>query len=59
MSGVTPGLVVLGAVKRQDAQAMKGKPLSSSPSWHLYQLLSSDAYLELLFRLPWMMDCQL
>lgn len=36
MSGVTPGLVVLGAVKRQDAQAMKSKPLSSSPSWHLY-----------------------
>jgi hypothetical protein len=34
-----PGLVVLGSIGKQAEQAMGSKPVSSTPSWPLHQLL--------------------
>lgn len=35
---VTPGLIVLGFVTKQPAQAMKNKPVSSTPPWPLHPI---------------------
>ena len=39
VGGATPGLVVLGSIRKQAEQAMGSKPGSSTPPWPLHQLL--------------------
>jgi hypothetical protein len=39
VGGAIPGLVVLGSIREQAEQARGSKPVSSIPSWPLYQLL--------------------
>jgi hypothetical protein len=46
----TPGLVVLGPLRKQAEWTMWSKPISSIPSWPLHQLLPLGYYLEFL---PW------
>jgi hypothetical protein len=49
--GVILGLVVLGSIRKQAEQAMRSKPVSSTPPWPLHQLLplgSSSAWVRVL-----------
>ena len=39
VGGAIAGLAVLGSIRKQAEQAMKSKPVSSTPSWPLHQLL--------------------
>jgi len=39
MGGTTPGIVVLGAIRKQAEEAMRSKPVSSTLPWPLHQLL--------------------
>jgi hypothetical protein len=39
VDGATPGLVVLGSIRKQAQQTTGSKPVSSIPSWPLHQLL--------------------
>lgn len=39
MRGATPGLVGLGSTRKQDEQAIKTKPTSSTPPRCLFQFL--------------------
>ena len=39
VGGATPGLVVLGSIRKQAEQAMGSKLVSSSPLWPLHQPL--------------------
>ena len=39
VGGAIPGLVVLGSIRKQAEQAMRSKPVSSTPPWPLLQLL--------------------
>ena len=55
----TLGLVVLGAIGNQDEQAMRSKPVSSTPSCPLHQLLPLGSSLEFLSSLPSVMGCYL
>jgi hypothetical protein len=41
VGGPTPGLLVLGSIRKQVEQAMKSKPVSSALPWPLHQLLPS------------------
>ena len=43
----------LGSIRKQAEQAIGSKPVSSTLSWHLHQLLPPGSYLS---SLPWMMD---
>ena len=43
-----PGLAVLGSVRKQTEQARRSKPVSSTPSWPLHQLLLVPASFEFL-----------
>lgn len=36
MGGVSPGLVILGSIKKQAEQAMKSKPVNSTPPRSLH-----------------------
>jgi hypothetical protein len=44
VGGAIPGLVVPGSVRKQAEQAMRSKPVSSTPPWPLHQLLPPDSY---------------
>jgi hypothetical protein len=39
MGGDISGLMVLGSIIKQTEQAMRSKPVSSTPPWSLHQLL--------------------
>jgi len=39
VGGFIPGLVVMGAIRKQAEQVGGSKPLSSTPPWLLHQLL--------------------
>ena len=39
VGGVIPGLVVLSSIRKQAEQAMRSKPVSSTPPWSLLQVL--------------------
>ena len=39
VDAVIPELMVLGSVRKQAEQAMRSKPVSNTPPWHLHQLL--------------------
>jgi hypothetical protein len=39
VTGATPGLVVVGAIRKQAEQAIGSKPVSSTPPWSLLQFL--------------------
>ena len=50
MGGAIPGLVVLGSLRKQAEQAMRSKPVSSTPPWHglrISSCLQVSALLEL------------
>ena len=36
VSSATPGLVVLSVIRKQAKQAIRSKPVSSTPSWPLH-----------------------
>jgi hypothetical protein len=38
VGGITPGLVVLGFIRKQAEQALRNKPVSSTHLWPLYWL---------------------
>jgi hypothetical protein len=42
VGGSTPGLVVLGSIRKQDDQARGSRPVSNIPPWPLHQLLLPD-----------------
>ena len=42
LGGAIPGLLVLGSVRKQAEQGRGSKPVSSTPSWPLHQLLPPD-----------------
>ena len=39
VGGTTPGQVVLGSIRKQAKEAMRGKSMSNNFSWPLYQIL--------------------
>lgn len=39
MDGTTTGMVVTDSIRKQAGQARKNKPISSTPTWLMYQLL--------------------
>lgn len=43
VDGSIPRLVFLDSVRNQTKQAMKNKPVSSTPLWSLYQLLPTGS----------------
>ena len=43
VGGATPGLVVLGSIRKEAEQAVKSKPVSNIPPWPLHQLLPPDS----------------
>ena len=53
---VTPGLVVLGSIRKQAKQARRSKPVSSTPSWPLHQLLLPDQVPVFLEFLSWLLS---
>lgn len=53
MGGVIPGLVILGSIKKQAEQAMKSKPVNSTPPRSLHQSLPPGSHqLEFMTWLP-------
>jgi hypothetical protein len=42
VGGTTPGLVVLGSIRKQAEQARGSKPVSNIRPWPLHQLLLRD-----------------
>jgi hypothetical protein len=44
VGGATPGLVVLGSMRKQDKQVRGSKPVSNIPPWPLHQLLLPDLF---------------
>lgn len=46
MDGDTPGLVVLGVIKKQIEQTIGGKPVSSNSPWILLEFLSMSSCLD-------------
>jgi hypothetical protein len=40
VGGTTPGLVVLGSIRKEAEQARGSKPVRNIPPWLLHQLLS-------------------
>jgi hypothetical protein len=59
VSGATPGLVFLNAIRKQAEQTMRSKPVSSIPLHGLciYSCLQVSAWFELLPCLP-SVDCE-
>jgi len=52
-------LMVLGSIRKQAEQAMRNRPVSSTPPWPLLQFLPPDSCLELLPWLPSVEECSL
>jgi hypothetical protein len=48
VSNATPGLVVLGSIRKQAEQTVESKPVGSTPPWPLHQLLPPGSCLKLL-----------
>jgi hypothetical protein len=44
VGGAVSGLVVPGSIRKQAEQARGTKPVNSTPSWPLHQLLPSSSY---------------
>jgi hypothetical protein len=44
VDGTIPRLVILGSIRKQVEQAMRSKPVSSTPPWPLHQLLPLGCY---------------